>query len=110
MKTMNWLPTGSVVKIFGIESEILIIARGFVLPSQTEFVYFDYYGINTDVEIQKSTTFLLNSEDVTEVLFTGWTSTKQEQNEQRFIQNVVQKGQVKKAKKSIETQLQRTGF
>lgn len=108
MKGMNWIPVGSIVKLKNSEYEVLVVARGFILPEKNTFIYFDYYGVDVNHDIHQTPTFLFNNDDVDMVQFRGWTSPRQEQLEKKFFVNVVSKG-IKKAKRIIEEQ-GRTGF
>lgn len=107
MKSLNWLPIGSVVKLREQTRDILIVSRGFIVPKNDRFVYFDYCGIDANEVIQNSLTYLFNTDSVEEVVFTGWESAKQSQLEKRFLVNVVAKG-VKKAKQTIEETTKRS--
>lgn len=97
----KWLPLGSVVKIRGKSEDVLIVSRGFIVPQKEEFVYYDYCGIDANEPIQNSLTFLFNTDNVEDVIFTGWDSEKQRQLEKRFFVNVISKG-VRKAKETLE--------
>lgn len=92
MEILNWISAGSVVKIKEYEEEILIIVRGFILPSETKFTYFDYYGVEMNKELHKAKNFIFNNEDIELIHFHGWNSDAQKINEQRFIEQVVEKG------------------
>ena len=99
METLTWIPAGSVVKIKGYTDEILITTRGFILPAETKFTYFDYYGIEMNQEVHKAKNFIFNNEDIEIIYFKGWDSDQQKANEQRFINQVIEKG-VQKARGS----------
>lgn len=96
---LKWLPIGSVIDLNG--KDVVIISRGFIVPQNETFVYYDYCGIDANESIQISPTYLFNNDNVKMVVFTGWDSKSQNDLEKRFFVNVVSKG-VKKAKKVFE--------